>query len=235
MNKLTILIPAYNEEKTIQTVLKAVLAVKLSGWSKEIIVVNDHSTDQTRQKVEEFLKSHNDIIYLEHSKNQGKGAAVKTGIEKSTGDYLIIQDADLEYNPEEFPLLLEAVEKSGADVVYGSRFISNRPHRVLYYWHFLGNSLLTTYSNMLTNLNITDMETGYKLFKGSLIRSLGKDLESKRFGFEPEITAKIAKQVGIKIYEVGISYTGRTYQEGKKIGWKDGVRAFWEITKYNLS
>ncbi len=234
MKKLTIIIPAYNEAKTIQTVLKAVLAVKLTDWSKELIVVNDHSTDQTREKVQEFLKNHKEIVYLEHAKNQGKGAAVKTGIEKSTGDYLIIQDADLEYNPEEFPLLIEPVEKSGADVVYGSRFITDKPHRVLYYWHSLGNSVLTTYSNMLSNLNITDMETGYKLFNGDLIRKLGKNLESKRFGFEPEITAKIAKEKGLKIYEVGISYTGRTYEEGKHIGWRDGLRAFWEITKYNL-
>lgn len=235
MKKLTVVIPAYNEEKTIQTVLEAVLAVKLANWTKEIIVVNDHSKDHTREKMQEFLKTHKNIMYLEHAKNQGKGAALKTGIEKSTGDYLIVQDADLEYNPEEIPLLLEPVEKSGADVVYGSRFITDKPHRVLYYWHSLANQFLTTYSNMLSNLNITDMETGYKLFRGELIRRLGKKLESKRFGFEPEITAKISKENNIKIYEVGISYTGRTYQEGKHIGWKDAVRAFWEVTKYNLS
>lgn len=235
MKKLTILIPAYNEEKTIQTVLKAVLALKLDNWTKEIIVVNDHSKDKTKEKVEEFLKTHKNIVYLEHAKNQGKGAALKTGIAKSTGDFLIVQDADLEYNPEEIPLLIEPVEKNGADVVYGSRFITDKPHRVLYYWHSLGNSVLTTYSNMLSNLNITDMETGYKLFRGELIRKLGEELESKRFGFEPEITARIAKERNIKIYEVGISYTGRTYEEGKHIGWKDGLRAFWEITKYNLS
>lgn len=231
MKKLTILIPAFNEGKTIQTVIKTVLAVKLPNWTKEIIVINDASTDATESKLAKFDKL---VKIINHTTNLGKGAALKTGIEKSTGDYLIVQDADLEYNPEEYPLLLEAVEKSGADVVYGSRFISHRPHRVLYYWHFLGNLILTTYSNMLSNMNITDMETGYKLFRGDLIRRIGKNLESKRFGFEPEITAKIAKEKNTKIYEVGISYTGRTYEEGKHIGWKDGIRAFWEITKFNL-
>lgn len=232
MKKLTILIPAYNEEKTIQTVINAVLAVKLPNWSKEIIVVNDASTDETKSKLAKFARQ---VKIINHETNQGKGAALKTGIEKSTGDYLVVQDADLEYNPEEFPLLLEPVEKSNADVVYGSRFISNRPHRVLYFWHSLGNMILTTYSNMLTNLNLTDMETGYKLFEGKLIRRLGKQLETKRFGFEPEITARIAKEKEIKIYEVGISYKGRTYKEGKHIGWKDAVKAFWEVTKYNLT
>lgn len=205
---------------------------------KEIIIVDDGSSDETPQIlkkiISKFRKEKFNIKLIFKKRNEGKGAALKTGFLKSTGDIVLIQDADLEYNPDDYPLLLEPFLKNHADVVYGSRFISNRPHRVLYYWHYLANLFLTNLSNMLTNLNLTDMETGYKVFRGALIREIAKKLESKRFGFEPEITARIGKIKKLKIYEVGISYKGRMYEEGKKIGWKDGMRAIWEILKYNL-
>lgn len=236
MKTITIVMPVYNEEKFVQSAIQTVLASDTLGLKKEIIIVDDCSTDKTKAKIrEEIQKNKKDLITLvEKKKNEGKSSAVKIGLMKSKGDIVLVQDADLEYNPEDYPVLLSPFIKQDADVVYGSRFISNRPHRVLYFWHAVMNTFLTTLSNMLTNLNLTDMETGYKVFRGSLIRSIATRLESKRFGFEPEVTARIAKVKGIKIYEVGISYQGRTYEEGKKINWIDGVLALWEIIKYNL-
>ncbi len=235
IRKLSIIIPAYNEEETILEILKKVCNVELSGdISKEILVINDCSSDGTGKIVEDFLIANPnvDIKYFKHDSNQGKGAAIHTGISHATGDYLIIQDADLEYDPNEYNILLEPVIKSSADVVYGSRFIGENPHWVLFFCHSIGNKFLTYFSNMFTNLNLTDMETCYKLFKADIIKSI--ELKEKRFGFEPEITAKISKIPNIKIYEVGISYYGRTYKEGKKINWKDGFRALYVIVKYNL-
>ena len=234
-NVLSIVIPAYNEEKTISSILDKVISVKLiSDIKKEIIVVNDCSTDSTLKVLQEYCMAHNelDIKVLHHEVNQGKGAALHTGISHATGEYLIIQDADMEYDPREYNDLLKPVVEGFADVVFGSRFIGGNPHRILFFWHSIGNRLLTTLSNMFTNLNLSDMETCYKLFRTDIIQSL--DLKENRFGFEPEVTAKIAKIKGIKIYEVGISYYGRTYAEGKKIGWKDGFRAIFTILKYNL-
>jgi len=238
--KLSIVIPVYNEEKFIQKTLEKVIMADSCGFTKEIIIVNDGSTDKTGLKVRsqksklERTSKNIKIILIEKKKNEGKGAALKTGFLKSTGDIVLVQDADLEYNPDDYPLLLEPFLKNDADVVYGSRLISNRPHRVLYFWHYLANIALTTLSNIFTNLNLTDMETGYKVFKGPLIRKIAPKLESKRFGFEPEITARLAKINGLKIYEVGVSYFGRTYEEGKKISWKDGLMGIWQIVKYNL-
>lgn len=236
MKTITIVIPVYNEEKFIQSAIQKVLASDTPGLKKEIIIVDDGSTDKTRAKIREEIKKNKKglIALVEKKKNEGKSSAVKIGLLKSKGDIVLIQDADLEYNPQDYPILLSPFMEQDADVVYGSRFISNRPHRILYFWHSVINMFLTTLSNMLTNLNLTDMETGYKAFKGDLIRSISSRLESKRFGFEPEITARISKVKGIRIYEVGISYQGRTYEEGKKINWKDGVMAMWEIIKYNL-
>jgi len=234
-NVLSIVIPAYNEEKTISSILDKVISVKLiSDIKKEIIVVNDCSTDATLQVLQDYCKKHSelDIKVLHHEVNQGKGAALHTGIAHATGEYLIIQDADMEYDPCEYNDLLKPVVEGFADVVFGSRFLGGNPHRILYYWHSIGNRFLTRLSNMFTNLNLTDMETCYKLFKTDIIQSL--KLKEKRFGFEPEVTAKIAKIKGIRIYEVGISYYGRTYEEGKKIGWKDGFRAIWCILKYRF-
>lgn len=232
---LSIIIPVYNEEKFIELVLSNVINSDTLGLKKDIIIVDDGSTDKTRTKLKNFeIPDGISIRLILKKKNEGKGAAVKTGILASRGDIVLIQDADLEYNPSEYTLLLDSFIKDDADVVYGSRFISNRPHRVLYFWHYVGNIFLTILSNMLTNLNITDMETGYKVFRGDIIRSIAPHLKSKQFGFEPEVTARISKIKNIRVYEVGISYFGRTYTEGKKIGWKDGMRAIFEIIKYNL-
>lgn len=240
MKSLSIVIPAYNEEKFIAQTLSTVCASDSGNLKKEIIIVDDGSNDHTPDSIEKALKNlkikHKNISFKTIFKtgNEGKGAAVRDGFKISTGDIVLIQDADLEYSPQDYPILLEPFLKNDADVVYGSRFISTRPHRVLYFWHYQINIFLTTLSNALTNLNLTDMETGYKVFKGELIREIAKKLESNRFGSEPEITARIAKIKGLKIFEVGISYSGRTYSEGKKIGWKDGVKAIWEIIKFNL-
>lgn len=235
MPKLSVIVPAYNEENTIVSVLTKIGDVSLiNGIEKEIIVVNDCSKDRTEEVVMAFKQTHPQIpiAYFKHEVNQGKGAALHTGIKQATGDYVIVQDADLEYDPAEFNLLLKPMVDGFADVVYGSRFIGGRPHRALFFFHTIGNKLLTFTSNMLTNLNITDMETCYKLFKREVIQSL--PLKEKRFGFEPEVTIKMSRIPKIRIYEVGISYYGRTYEEGKKIGWKDGVRAFYCMMKYGL-
>jgi len=226
--KLSVVIPCYNEIGTLPELLKAV--IDAPGPEKEIIVVDDGSTDGTRQLLEKDLDGKlARVIYLEH--NQGKGAALRAGFAVATGEIIIVQDADLEYDPRDYPALLEPIIDDRADVVYGSRFMGQRPHRVLYFWHRMGNGLLTLLSNMLTNLNLTDIETGYKAFRREVIQSI--DIEENRFGFEPEITAKVARG-RFRIYEVGIGYFGRTYLEGKKIGWKDGLWAIWCILKYNL-
>ncbi len=239
MTKLSIVIPVFNEAKFINSTLLAVVESQTPNMRKEIVIIDDGSTDGTAGEIKKSIKNLSKknyavFITIFKDKNSGKGAVTKEAILNTTGDIVLIQDADLEYNPDDYPFLLEPFLKFDADVVYGSRFISNRPHRVLYFWHYCINLMLTTFSNMLTNLNLTDMETGYKVFKGNLVRKIAKDLESDRFGFEPEITARIAKVKAIKIYEVGISYSGRTYDEGKKIGWKDGIKAIWEIFKYNV-
>lgn len=235
MRKLSIVIPAYNEGPTIHHILNKVKAVKLIGdVEKEILIVNDCSKDNTEEAILAYKAANPDlpITYYKHEVNQGKGAALHTGIRIATGDYVIIQDADLEYDPEEYNLLLKPMLEGVADVVYGSRFMGGNPHRILFFWHSIGNKWLTTLSNMFTNLNLTDMETCYKLFRRETIQSL--KLEEKRFGFEPEVTAKIARIPKVRIYEIGISYYGRTYEEGKKIGWKDGFRAIFCILKYNI-
>jgi len=227
--KLSIVIPCYNEKNTIQNILEVVRKVPIED--KEIIVVDDCSKDGTRHVLQNDLKHLVDRLIL-HEVNQGKGAALRTGFQAAKGDIVIVQDADLEYDPFEIPMVIEPIAQGKADVVFGSRFLGAGPHRVVYYWHRLGNMVLTTLSNMFTNINLTDMDTCYKAFKREIIQSI--KIEENRFGFEPEITAKIAKIKEIRIYEVGISYYGRTYAEGKKIGWKDGVRAIWCILKYNL-
>lgn len=235
IRKLSIVIPAYNEGPTIHRILDKVQAVQLvNAIEKEVIIVNDCSKDNTEEAILHYQEQNPgfNIQYFRHEVNQGKGAALHTGISKATGDFLVIQDADLEYDPEEYNDLLKPCINGFADVVYGSRFTGGKPHRLLFFWHTLGNNVLTFLSNSLSNLNMTDMETCYKLFRTSIIQKI--KLEEKRFGFEPEVTAKIARVPDIRIYEVGISYYGRTYKEGKKIGWKDGFRAIYCILKYNL-
>lgn len=227
--------PAYNEGRTIHHILNKVKNVTLiSNINKEVIVINDCSTDNTEDAVLKYITENPEmnIQYFKHEINKGKGAALHTGIKKATGEYLIIQDADLEYDPQEYNLLLKPVINGFADVVYGSRFLGGNAHRILFFWHSIGNKLLTFASNIFTNLNITDMETCYKLFKTDIVQKI--DLKENRFGFEPEITAKIARIPNIRIYEVGISYYGRTYEEGKKINWKDGLRTIFCILKYNI-
>ncbi|PJZ26940.1 glycosyl transferase [Leptospira hartskeerlii] len=228
--KLSIVIPCYNEKQTIKNILETVKKVPYKD--KEIILVDDFSTDGTRELLQTapFKKLVDQLVF--HEKNQGKGAALRTGFKAAKGDIVIVQDADLEYDPFEIPNVIDPIYKGKADVVFGSRFMGGRPHRVVYYWHSLGNLFLTTLSNMFTNINLTDMETCYKAFRREVIQ--GIDIKENRFGFEPEITAKISKIPDIRIYEVGISYYGRTYAEGKKIGWKDGFRAIYCILRYNL-
>jgi len=235
INKISIIVPAFNEESTISIIVDKLLNLYLvNNIKKEIIIVNDCSSDNTEHLIQNIIKSNPtaEIIYIKHEKNLGKGAAIHSGIKNATGDYLIIQDADLEYDPAEINKLLKPVLDGYADVVYGSRFIGGAPHRILFFWHTIGNKFLTFLSNFFTNLNLTDMETCYKLFKTSIIKTIS--LQEKRFGFEPEITSKISKIKGIRIYEVGISYYGRTYLEGKKINWKDGFKAIYCIIRYNL-
>ncbi len=235
VKKLSIVIPCYNEERTVHFILDKVREVMLVGdIQKEFIVVNDCSKDRTAEAIDGYFKQYPDLDYklYNHEVNRGKGAAIHTGIKNATGDFLIIQDADLEYDPEEYNVLLKPVLAGFADVVYGSRFKGGNAHRILFFWHSLGNKFLTLISNAFTNLNLTDMETCYKLFRTQTIQSL--NLKERRFGFEPEVTSKISRVPNIRIYEVGISYYGRTYEEGKKIGWKDGFRAIWCILKYNI-
>ena len=236
MNKLlSIIIPVFNEENTMLSILNALENVNLiNEIEKEYVIVDDCSTDNSINIVEQYINDNENVNVklFSHSKNKGKGAALQTGIKEATGDYIVVQDADLEYDPQEFNLLLKPILEGFADVVYGSRFIGGNPHRILFFWHTIGNKFLTFLSNFFTNLNISDMETCYKMFKKDFIKGL--ELNENRFGFEPEVTAKISKIPNIRIYEVGISYYGRTYSEGKKIGWKDGFRAIFCIVKYNI-
>lgn len=243
MKILSVIVPVYNEAPTIEILLNKVIEAPLGyDMGKQIIIVNDGSTDNTLEIITKYAEHfkqhptdsmvHNDIIVFDKKKNEGKGAAIHTGIKTATGDYIIVQDADLEYDPREFTLLLKPMVEGFADVVYGTRFMGGKPHRMLFFWHSIGNKILTFLSNMLANLNMTDIETCYKLFRADIIKNI--NLKEKRFGFEPEVTAKIARIKGIRIYEAGISYYGRTYEEGKKINWKDGFRTMWCILKYNV-
>jgi glycosyltransferase involved in cell wall biosynthesis len=238
IKRLSIIIPAYNEENTIGKILDRINEVKLiRNIEKEVIIVNDCSKDGTEEAIHNYMNNKVDLTinyfkYIKHDVNQGKGAAIHTGIAQATGDYLLIQDADLEYDPGEYNTLLKPILLASADVVYGSRFMGGNPHRILFFWHSIGNRVLTFLSNMFSNLNLTDMETGYKLFRTAILQRIC--LNEKRFGFEPEVTQKISMVPGIRIYEVGISYYGRTFAEGKKIGWKDGFRAIYCILKYGL-
>lgn len=230
--KLSVIIPCYNEKATIQKILKEVDGVNLGTTKKEVIIIDDGSKDGTRDILSKLAKSNKSIKLIFQEHNQGKGAALKRGIIESTGDVLVIQDADLEYDPEEYKRLLYPIERGHADVVYGSRFIGGEPHRIIYYRNQVANKFLTFLSNLFTGLNLTDMETCYKMFKGDLVRKLAVDLKAQRFGFEPEITAKVARSKAA-VYEIGISYYGRSKEEGKKIGFRDGLRAVWEIIKFN--
>lgn len=238
IKRLSVIIPAYNEEKTIALILDRINEVKLiRNIEKEVIIVNDCSNDNTEQIIQNYISNNSHLTinyfkYLKHEKNLGKGAAIHTGIFEATGEYLLIQDADLEYDPGEYNMLLKPIVLGSADVVYGSRLMGGSPHRILFFWHSIGNRVLTFLSNMFTNLNLTDMETGYKLFRTDIIQRI--QLKEKRFGFEPEVTAKVAMVPAIRIYEVGISYYGRTFAEGKKISWRDGFRAIYCILKYGL-
>ena len=227
--KLSVIIPVYNENSTIREIIRRVQAVEVE---KEIIIVDDGSTDGTREVLKEYEKQHpHNLKFAYHERNTGKGASIRTGLTKVEGDIVVIQDADLEYNPEEYPKLLKPIIDGRADVVYGSRFVGSEEHRVLLFWHMVGNKILTLFINMVTNLNLTDMETCYKMFRTEVLRKI--TLRENRFGFEPEVTAKIAK-LGCRIYEVGISYSGRDYSQGKKITWKDGVRVLWCIVRYGF-
>lgn len=230
---LSIVVPCYNESRTIEELLDRVTKADSLGLKKEIIVIDDYSKDDTRKILDKY-KNKKGFKIVFHKKNTGKGGALKTGFAECTGDIVLVQDADLEYDPNEYPILLEPIITSRADVVYGSRFMGGRPHRVLYYWHSVVNKMLTNFSNMLTNINLTDMETCYKVFRKDIIDEIYPRLESQRFGIEPEITARLAKIKGIRFYEVGISYYGRTYSEGKHINFTDGLRAIVEIIKFNL-
>jgi len=235
--RVSIVIPVFNEVATLEEIVRRVRTVDLSGETgheleRELVMVDDGSEDGSRDLLAQLADQYDDVRVVLHERNQGKGAALRTGFRSVSGDIVIIQDADLEYDPREYPKLLEPILDGRADVVYGSRFAGGQEHRVLYFWHMVGNRFLTLLSNMATNLNLTDMETCYKVFRREVIQDI--HIEESRFGFEPEITAKVARKPGVRLYEVGISYDGRTYEEGKKIGWKDGVRALYCIAKYNL-